>query len=106
MEVGLCMQDEHKHRGVSTDTEVVSWCASLFSQLRALCGARSRRMKSRQRVSEGSCAYGGMCSGEKDHREQKAFHTHYRYVSSSWKAKESQVEGMTASDPVKREARY
>lgn len=47
MEVELCMQDEHKHRGVSTNTEVVSWCASLFSQLRALCGARSRRMKSR-----------------------------------------------------------
>lgn len=73
----------------------------LFSQLRALQATEGSKQAW---VSEDVCAYDGMGSGEKDHREQKAFHTHYSYLSGSWKAKKSQVEGMTASDPVKREA--
>lgn len=60
-----------------------------------------RRMRSRHGLVEDSCAYGGMCSGEKDHSEQKAFHTHYSYLSGSWKAKKSQVEGVRASGPSK-----
>lgn len=82
---------------MSTDTaawaQIQRWLHGvhgLFSQLRALRGATEDEKQAW--VSEDSCAYGGMCSGEKDHREQKAFHTHYSYVSSSWKAKESQVE--------------
>lgn len=76
----------------------------LFRQLRTLHGASEDEKQAW--VSEDLCADGGMCSGEKDHRERKAFHTHYAYVSSSWKAKKSQIEGMTASDPVKQGACY
>lgn len=73
----------------------------LVSQLRALQATEDAKQAW---VSEDLCVYDGMCPGEKDHREQKAFHTHYSYLSGPWKAKKSQVEGMTALDPVKREA--
>lgn len=95
------MQNEHRHGGMGTETEVMSWCAFLFSQLQALQATENAKQAW---VSEDLCAHGKMCSDEKDHRGQKVFHTHYSYLSSSWKAKKSQVEGMTASDPVKREA--
>lgn len=45
----------------------------VFSQLRALRGAAEDEKQAW--VSEDSCVYDGMCSGEKDHREQKAFPT-------------------------------
>lgn len=80
-------------------------CMSCLVSSRPCMGPRGGGGDEKQAwVSEDSWAYGGMCSGERDHREHKAFHTHYSYLSSSWKAKKSQVEGMTASDSRKREA--
>lgn len=56
-------------------------------------GPGSRGMGSRGGLVR---AWGEMRSGEEAHREQNTFHTHYRYMSSAWKAKKSQVEARTA----------
>lgn len=72
MDIELFMQDEHKHRGMSTDTGVASWCAILFSQLRALRGAGPQRMKSRHglvwtRVLMVGCALVRKTTGNRKH---------------------------------------
>lgn len=73
MEIELFMQDGHRHGGMSTDTGVVSWCAVLFGQLRALHGAGPQGMKSRHGLVRTHVLMVGCALVRKTTRNRKHF---------------------------------
>lgn len=67
MEVERFMQDEHRHGGTSTDTEVASWCLVSSGPCVGLRRMRSRHGLVRTRVFMVGCALVRKTTGNRKH---------------------------------------